>query len=159
MALPKCIVRKSKKYWLQTTGRYYLDGNKTAKERLLHRVVWKERNGDIPKGMCVHHKNGDWTDNRIANMELVEFSKHAGFHLSERWRNPKQRAALMRCRPAILAAAAKWHGTKEGLAWHSENGKRAWDKRKRIPATCQECGKRCGRDGTVPARRTFRPRQ
>lgn len=43
--------------------------------------------------------------------------------------------------PATRIAAAKWHGSKEGLEWHSELGKRSWENRKPIKKKCELCGK------------------
>ena len=38
---------------------------------LKHRHVWEQHNGEIPKGMHVHHINGDKQDNNIDNLALV----------------------------------------------------------------------------------------
>jgi hypothetical protein len=46
------------------------------KKRLIHRVVWEAVNGPIPDGLQINHKNGDKSDNRIENLELVTASEN-----------------------------------------------------------------------------------
>ena len=36
-----------------------------------HRYVWTQAYGEIPKGMSIHHINGNKKDNRIENLSLV----------------------------------------------------------------------------------------
>ena len=40
-------------------------GGKTI---LVHRKIWIENFGEIPKGCIIHHKNGNKKDNRIENL-------------------------------------------------------------------------------------------
>ena len=51
---------------------------------LLHRIVWEQNNGPIPKNKIVHHKNEDKTDNDISNLELLTRAEHARLHLKGR---------------------------------------------------------------------------
>jgi len=41
-----------------------------------HRLIWMEHNGDIPDGFCIHHINGNKTDNRIKNLQLLPIPEH-----------------------------------------------------------------------------------
>jgi hypothetical protein len=127
---------KGNKYRL--SGRYYRRHN-WGKDgpSSLHRAIFEDAHGAIPAGFDVHHRDGDGTNNDISNLELVERCEHARQHTLERI------AAGELQPPGALALrrAAEWHGSAEGLAWHSENGKRAWDKRVWHPLACQECGR------------------
>ncbi len=49
----------------------------------VHRMVWYDANGSIPKGFHVHHKNHDKTDNRPENLELLSNVEHRRRHLEE----------------------------------------------------------------------------
>ena len=40
-------------------------------ERFEHRVVWEKHNGKIPKGMTIHHINGNKLDNKIENLSML----------------------------------------------------------------------------------------
>lgn len=49
----------------------------------VHRKVWFEHNGEIPKGFVIHHKNGNKLDNRIENLEMCSRSEHMKEHYKE----------------------------------------------------------------------------
>jgi HNH endonuclease len=49
----------------------------------LHREVWIAAHGPIPDGYHVHHKNGDRTDNRPQDLELITHSEHSSLHAPE----------------------------------------------------------------------------
>lgn len=135
-------IYKGEKFWLQTTGRYFQSGDKTQPERLLHRRIWIEHNGEIPVGYAVHHKDGDWRNNDIENMELMPFAGHMRLHTIERWRNPAHAEKFRDGLRAAREAAKEWHSSPEGIKWHSENGKATWVGRTRQKSAvqCQHCG-------------------
>jgi len=52
-----------------------------GKSILVHRLVWREKFGKIPKDFIIHHKNGNKKDNRIENLECISKSDHRKKHL------------------------------------------------------------------------------
>jgi hypothetical protein len=49
----------------------YIEFTKNGKTWLEHRYVWTQANGEIPKGMQIHHINGNTKDNRLENLTMV----------------------------------------------------------------------------------------
>lgn len=119
-------MHNGRKFWLQTTGQYYQDGRRDREERLLHRVIWWEHNGPIPEGMFVHHKDFDWTNNAISNLELVEAGEHTRMHMLERFKDPAFRKRNSVFLKRAIKAAPKWHRSPEGRKWHKKHGKDFW---------------------------------
>jgi len=120
----------------------------------LHRAIWEHYNGPIPVGWHVHHKDGDFNNNDLANLECLPADEHSAAHAEDRravGRRPEHIAHLDR----IREKAAEWHRSEEGKAWHAENtakhfrvGGAAWraNKARRdreaanpVPRRCAEC--------------------
>jgi len=132
-------VYKGQRFYIQSNGRYFQSGRHNDAERLLHRRVWLDSHGEIPKGFQVHHRNGNWRDNSLENLELVEAGAHSSAHMLERMRDPAFRARAMAAHSKAIKEAPKWHRSPEGIAWHSKHGKKTWAERKPSPATCSFC--------------------
>ena len=49
-------------------------------EKYLHRLIYEDHYGEIPKGYIVHHKNGNKLDNSIDNLELMTLEEHTIHH-------------------------------------------------------------------------------
>jgi hypothetical protein len=47
------------------------------------RLIWEQANSPIPRGMAIHHVNGDKLDDRLENLELVSKSAHIAAHRQE----------------------------------------------------------------------------
>ena len=72
-------IRKKKGYWYENGYKVlYLDGDKSIKE---HRKIMEEHLGRKLKPYeVVHHINGDRSDNRIENLELMTWGEHSRLH-------------------------------------------------------------------------------
>lgn len=141
MKNPEFVIYKGERFRVQSTGRYYQSDDRFASNRLLHRRVWFDHYGSIPDGMHVHHINGDWTDNRIENLELVDAKKHQSHHMQKRFSDPVYREQNSLVLKKAQEAAKVWHASEEGLKWHAEHGKMTWEGREPVKAVCSVCGK------------------
>jgi len=45
-----------------------------------HRLIWEKKYGKIPKGHQIHHINGDKSDNRIENLQMLYIIEHTQLH-------------------------------------------------------------------------------
>lgn len=95
-------------HWIPRKDGYYQNKHRG----LLHRYVWAQANGPIPKGMHVHHKNHIKSDNRLDNLVLLRAGEHWAEHDHERG----------------------------GSNWHSKGGKGSWRTATYSQYTCQQCG-------------------
>src|SRR6185436_6123704 len=82
----------------------------------LHRQIWIDNFGKIPKGFCIHHKDENPLNNEISNLELISKSKHARMHASQPHRIEMARKNLELAREKAIL----WHRSPAG----SELGKR-----------------------------------
>lgn len=128
-----------RKFWLQTSDRYFQSGVKTDPERLLHRRVWIDNFGPIPPGHDVHHKDDDWRNNDPLNLELLLETDHRRHHALERWKDPAMEALMRAGLENAREAAKAWHATPEGREWHRKNSLQAWKKRPWSLVRCTMC--------------------
>lgn len=69
--------RPGKKYY--KAWRYDRETKKSWADAL-HRAIWRHHHGPIPDGHDVHHKDGDYNNNVIDNLELITRRDHATLH-------------------------------------------------------------------------------
>ncbi len=118
--------------------RYYLCGRYFQKQgKRLHRMVWTYNHGRIPAGYDIHHRDGDPKNNDPENLECIPEREH---HSDRHGKEAAERAQPFT--PEARLAAAAWHASPEGRAWHAEHFERNIRPvmQERIPAVCQECG-------------------
>jgi hypothetical protein len=59
----------------------YFRANINNKTTRFHVFLWKTINGDIQKGYAIHHKDGNKLNNRIENLESIDFGIHSSHHM------------------------------------------------------------------------------
>ena len=113
---------------------YYMCGSYFQRDGVrLHREVWKDKHGEVPNGFHVHHKDHDRHNNGLDNLELMTKSEHISHH---------QKGHNRPFPVVALEAAAKWHKSEEGRAWHRDH----YEKNKqslhvKSMRECNQCGK------------------
>lgn len=118
--------------------RFYLCGSYfQRKGKRLHVAVWKKHNGYIPHGYHVHHIDGNRSNNDISNLELVLGS----IHLSRHGSAPERKEYNQQHIKDMRGLASEWHKSDEGRQWHSEQGKKNWQKREAQQHVCMCCGR------------------
>ena len=75
----------------QRTDGYIQITSGPYKGKLLHRLIYEEVYGSIPKGYTIHHIDGDKTNNNPSNLMLLTKSNHHKLHFNmvnnPRWGN------------------------------------------------------------------------
>ena len=106
--------------------------------KALHRQLWEDNFGKIPKGWVVHHKDHNPLNNDLPNLEIMPRGKHQSLHCQTEERKEISRKALAKyARPnAIL-----WHGSKEGRKWHKGHYEESLGKAQKNKHICFECHK------------------
>lgn len=122
-------------------GYYYRCQDQVSYSKgLLHRAVWINHFGTIPKGCHIHHKDANRRDNHIENLQCLE----GRLHLS---RSAKKSTWVGSQENLDTLAAARekgksWHTSKEGIAWHTQHAKDIGLGHFRVtfPRKCEQCG-------------------
>lgn len=121
----------------KSTG-YYLSSRKIdGKRRRLHEFVYEAEKGDVPSGFCVHHVDGDKSNNNVSNLIAISRSEHSRIHALEEGRREQARENVVKC---AMPKAKEWHKSDEGRKWHSEHGKRVFENLEYNVYTCGNCG-------------------
>ena len=133
----ECQMFEGRKFYRKTSG--YYQANDSKGREYMHRAVWMFHHGTIPEETAIHHINGNKADNRIKNLQAMGLSEHARHDVLEHYKKWPER--MGRGIRIAQEAAREWHGSKEGLRWHKDHGKRTWIGRRTERYTCIHCGK------------------
>lgn len=123
----------------QKTG-YYLSGVIEGKRKRLHRYIWEQINGEIPKGYDIHHIDHNKDNNDIDNLELLPSAKHKEIHgleLTYEQREFYRNNLNQKARPKAI----EWHKSEAARKWHKEQYKLSLGNRKPTEHVCECCGK------------------
>jgi len=141
---PKEVVFNGVKYCLMGTRKYYLASHSRNEDRKgakgLHTAIWEYYNGkEVPKGYCVHHKDGNTFNNDISNLECVEIKKHLSDHAKANYTREEYRAKNKETLILMREKAKNWHHSPEGREWHRQHALTMTRTLKTL--TCEFCGK------------------
>lgn len=114
---------------------YYKRSGYHQGEKYLHRTIWMDSFGEIPKGHEVHHKDENPLNNDIDNLECLTKKGHREKHELTIEQIEKSKIHLDK----IRHLATDWHKTEEGKESTRRAAKISWDKREPIDVTCIQC--------------------
>jgi hypothetical protein len=121
---------------------YFWPQDKTGKRLYgigaLHRAIWENAHGPIPKGYMVHHIDHNPLNNALENLECVSRAEHAKRHAGHC--SDRMRENLDNIRDRTKA----WHASPAGIAWHQAHGKQTWVGREQAQKICGVCGETYG---------------
>jgi hypothetical protein len=130
---PNSPRRELREYYVSSATK--LTGYKTKR---LHRYIWEKQNGEIPKGMHIHHKDGNSLNNTLGNLELVTTKEHNQAHYQDHlatWRKNMDYARKY---------ASEWHKSKAGKEFHKKISRISWDRKQLVTRECNTCKKEYG---------------
>lgn len=127
-----------KKFYLDHQSGYWMS---TCKPRIrAHKWVWINYHGVPPKGMHIHHKDGNKSNNSIENLTILSPKDHVNHHLQIHPEYLKKRKESCE---KIRHLTKEWHGSKEGRMWHKLHALKGkfgnWEPKE---YSCQLCEKK-----------------
>src|SRR3990167_1741572 len=120
--------------------RFYLCGKYFQRDGLrMHVFIWESKNGKVPKGFHVHHKDNNRSNNTLENLEMLSAHEHLSHH-AKNWtleQIKRNKEHMAKIRPLTV----KWHGSRRGRRWHSQHAKKVFSNQSRLEKVCIVCKK------------------
>ena len=104
------------KFTKSTNKKYYRN---TTLKTDLHRYIWIQLKGEIPKGYHIHHVDKNTENNDINNLECISSSEHLKKHMSNL--SLETKAEMKNRLLKVNDLAKEWHKTEEGKEWHKQH--------------------------------------
>lgn len=80
---------------LTENGHYRITSRKEGNHnKFLHRLIWEKNYGEIPKGMHIHHIDGNPQNNCILNLQLMTKGEHHTLHNQGKVFSPETRKKM-----------------------------------------------------------------
>jgi hypothetical protein len=98
---------------------------------LLHRIIWEDNFGKIPKSHEIHHKDRIRSNNDINNLQLISGRNHARLHIKERLKKGGD----------LHKKLKKWRSSEEDKQVLRSNIEKCRKNTKEREFTCSNCGK------------------
>jgi hypothetical protein len=136
--MDKIIEYNGEKYYLSTSRKYYA----SAKHKSLHRQIWIDNYGEIPKGYAIHHKDGNCFNNNILNLISIIKKVHQQEHMKERMKDQGYVDKLMNNLQMAQEKAKLWHKSEEGKEWHKKQYIETLKKARLYEHVCLICNKK-----------------
>ena len=107
-------------------------------QKLLHRQIWEDRNGPIPRDCIIHHIDGNPLNNDISNLKCTLLRDHMSvYHTERKYKNAKEKECI-RCNKTFQAKTKRSrfcptcinifiHNSKEKLKWYQKSTVRSTD--------------------------------
>ena len=117
---------------INSSGYYMISSQKEGNfEKYLHRLIYEEHYGEIPKNHFVHHKNENKLDNRIENLELISHAEHTRLHSignkywlgkkhTEEAKEKMRKSHTLHCHSLIKHGKDKYGKQKYGIRYQGE---------------------------------------
>lgn len=89
----------------------------------LHRQIWIDNKGEIPKGYIIHHKDNNPLNNEIENLELMLHGDHTKIHSKEPERLKQLQNNGRKQTERLKLSLKKYKNSKKGREFYSKNTK------------------------------------
>lgn len=108
-----------------------------------HAWVWITHHGEPPPhGYHIHHVDGDKSNNKIDNLQILTQSDHSRMHSKEYFSDPENLKKALVHLGNIRDRTKEWHASPEGIEWHRQHGIKVWEERELIEITCKQCNEK-----------------
>lgn len=108
-------------------------------QRLLHRVIWSDHHGPIPRDCIIHHIDGNPLNNEISNLSCIPLIEHLSVYHTERKYKYLKEIECLRCKSIFKPKTKRsrfcpdcvsifLRDSKENTKWHPKKAVPSIDK-------------------------------